>query len=80
MNINISRVAQSSNSLKDELKLAQNTFMCESTEITFPLTSLDLCGKGKWTTFIIQDSNLLLKHFFFFCLKLHMEINLLFIN
>lgn len=79
MNINIPRAAQSSNSLKDELKsLAQFTLMCEPTEIIFPLTALDLCEKGKWTTFLLQDSNLLLK--LFFCLKLCMEINLLFIN
>ena len=47
MSINISRVAQSFDSLKDELKLlAQFTLMWESTEITFPLTALDLCEKG----------------------------------
>lgn len=43
MNINILRVAKSSNSLKDEPKfLARFTFMWEPKQIMFPLTVLGL--------------------------------------
>jgi len=58
--------SQSSNSLKDELKLlAQFTFMWESTEITFRLTALDLCDKGSGQHFYYKIAIFYWDFFFF---------------